>query len=227
MRRFEWIAATLVISLLAATGASAQECGAPARCEGVEAKVGTEKRSLNWGLPGDRSVDDSLRPARTLSPGDGKSAREASVHLVQGPAPEFGTPNVVFVVGIWRIVRTKDDFYFWRDNGELAIQVTRDSNGWWGLRRQSREDVVRSSGALMDTEGRDNNFYDRPWSRASGATRPVSTLAYEFTGTQGTTFIRVANDQIRITLTDKGEIVLNSRQRNIIFRTREGASFTY
>jgi hypothetical protein len=137
-------------------------------------------------------------------------------------APAFGTPNVVFVAGIWRIVRSSGEFYLWADNGDRAIQITVDSNGWWGVRRQSDEKVVWSSGSTGE-----GTFYERPWLRAAGPAFPISSVTHEVRGTQGTTFIRVSGDQIRITLTDRGEIQVDSKSRAIVFKTSRGGTVTF
>lgn len=140
-------------------------------------------------------------------------------------APPFGTPNVVFAVGAWRIMKLSQEsreIYLWTDNGDRAIQVTLDSNGWWGLRRLSDEKVVWSAGNTGV-----GSFYERPWLRAEGAVFPISAVAYEGRGTHGTTSFEVANDQIRITLVDRGEIQLDTRTRRIIFRNNRGETVTF
>jgi hypothetical protein len=99
-----------------------------------------------------------------------------------GRTPAFGTPDVVFVAGIWRIIRSRGEFYLWTDNGDTAIQITLDSNGWWGLRRGTLERIVWSSGKT-----RVDPFYDRPWQRATGATFPTSSAAHQGPSRWGTT----------------------------------------
>jgi len=139
-----------------------------------------------------------------------------------GQAPAFGTPNAVFVVGQWRIVKSAGEFYFWTDNGNKAIQVTLDSNGWWGVRRFSDEKVVWSSGSTGE-----GSFYERPWQRFGGPTYTLSTITYEGRGSHGATSIRVGGNQIRITLTDRGEIELNTQAPAIVFRSSRGGTFTF
>jgi hypothetical protein len=131
--------------------------------------------------------------------------------------PVFGTPDVVFAVGVWRMMRHQGEFYLWTDNGDTAIQITLDSNGWWGLRRRAEERIVWSSGKT-----RSDPFYDRPWLRAQGAIHAVSNAAYEGRSQWGVTYLDIANDRIRITLTDRGEIQLDSRRPMILFRTSRG-----
>jgi hypothetical protein len=138
----------------------------------------------------------------------------------QGPA--FGTPNLVFAAGIWRIIRSQGEFYLWTDSGNTAIQITLDSNGWWGLRRYGDEKIVWSSGKTHN-----DPFYDRPWLRPQSADFPIATAAYQGRSQWGVTYLDIGNDQIRITLTDRGEIQLDTRTPTIVFRTGRGEMVTF
>ena len=141
-----------------------------------------------------------------------------------GPSrtPAFGTPEVVFVAGIWHIVRSRGEFYLWTGNGDTAIQITLESNGWWGLRQGTLERIVWSSG-----ETRADPFYDRPWQRATGAPFPMSSAAYQGPSKWGTTFLDITGDHIRITLTDRGMIEIGTRDPRIVFRTSMGRAVTF
>jgi hypothetical protein len=139
-----------------------------------------------------------------------------------GRTPAFGTPEVVFVAGIWRIIRSRGEFYLWTNNGDTAIQVTIESNGWWGLRRGALESIVWSSGKT-----RVDPFYDRPWQRATGATFPTSSANYQGPSRWGTTYLDISNDQIRITLTDGGQIQLDTRTPRVTFLTSFGRSVNF
>jgi hypothetical protein len=165
-------------------------------------------------------------PAQSQQGGSNSGAATPGPTPAPGPAPmpgppthtpAFGTPNVVFVVGIWRIIRSQGEFYLWTDNGDTAIQITLDSNGWWGLRRRADERIIWSSG-----KSRNDPFYDRPWLRAPGATYPISDATYQDRSQWGVTYLDIANDWIRITLTDRGEIQLDARTPAIVFRTSRG-----
>ncbi len=138
-----------------------------------------------------------------------------------GPGPDtgpaFGTPNVVFTTGTWSIIRSQGEFYLWTGNGDTAIQITLDFNGWWGVRRGWNERIVWSSG---DTKV--DPFYDRPWQRPPSITYPISSTAYHGPSRWGTTFLDISNDQIRITLTDRGLIQIDTRSNRIVFTTSRG-----
>jgi len=139
-----------------------------------------------------------------------------------GRTPAFGTPEVVFVAGIWRIIRSRGEFYLWTNNGDTAIQITIESNGWWGLRQGTLESIVWSSGKT-----RVDPFYDRPWQRATGATFPASSANYQGPSRWGTTYLDISNDQIRITLTDKGQIQLDTRTSRVTFLTSFGRTVNF
>jgi hypothetical protein len=139
-----------------------------------------------------------------------------------GRTPTFGTPNVVFVAGIWHIIRSQGEFYLWTHNGDTAIQITLESNGWWGLRQGTLERIVWSSG-----ETRVDPFYDRPWQRATGATFPMSSAAFQGPSRWGTTSLDLAGDRLRIMLTDRGLIEIDTRTSGIVFRSSTGRSVTF
>ena len=159
-------------------------------------------------------------PVQSPQGGSNTGSATAGPTPTPGPPthiPAFGTPNVVFVVGVWRIIRSQGEFYLWTEDGDTAIQITLDSNGWWGLRRRADERIVWSSGKT-----RNDPFYDRPWLRAPGATYAISDAAYQDRSKWGVTYLDIANDRIRIALTDRGEIQLESRTPTIVFRTSRG-----
>jgi hypothetical protein len=147
----------------------------------------------------------------------------ADLHFAQATA--FGAPGSTFVAGIWRIERISDDFYFWVDNGAKAMQITVDSNGWWGLRSSSNEHVVKSDGGFMTRT--DTQFYQRPWQGYAKATFPIANVKYQLRGRHGPTLFDISNDQIRIRLPDNGEIAIDTRQPAIVFKTKYGRTFDF
>jgi hypothetical protein len=169
---------------------------------------------------------DARSPKVTFRTNGGRTVSFDEAATAPPPTAEFGTPDVVYSVGIWRIVRTTlggaGQISFWTGNGDTAVEVVLDSNGWWRVRDRSREQIVWSAGHTSP-----QNFYERPWQNPGRAAVPISTASYQARGSEGTTFVDVANDQIRITLTDRGEIRFDPRSPRITFRTNGGKTVSF
>jgi hypothetical protein len=77
--------------------------------------------------------------------------------------------------------------------------------------------------------GAATQFYERPW--LAGTIRtvllPIAQVKYQLRGSHGTTVFDISGDQIRIRLTDNGEILMDTRQSGITFRTKFGKTFTF
>jgi uncharacterized caspase-like protein len=167
-------------------------------------------------------------PAQPTPPQAGASPPPAA-----SQTPAFGTPDVVYSVGVWRIVKTASagdwHIFFWTDNGDTAVDLVLSSNGYWGLRRQSREYTVHSTGEVKEWR-----FAAQPWLKAVGRVFPIVSLTYEEKG-PGLTSILIGHDQIRITLPPSrvlphrglGVIHLDTRSRAIKFISYDGKSHTF
>ncbi len=223
------IRTALIAGALAAGLVGPVEAGQLDRATAGNANPATHAEALLGGVvpvtsPQGHSNLDSSGPRQGPGPGrDGGPNSDPNRGPERGPSsgpdrgPAFGTPNIVFTAGSWSIIRSQGEFYLWTGNGDTAIQITLDSNGWWGLRRGWDERIVWSSGKTKA-----DPFYDRPWQRPPSTSYPISSTAYQGPSRWGTTFLDIGNDQIRITLTDRGVIQIDARSSRIVFTTSRG-----
>ncbi|MBN1523877.1 MAG: hypothetical protein JW904_05300 [Spirochaetales bacterium] len=138
---------------------------------------------------------------------------------------EFGDPNAFFSFGKWMCGKTSDDSFiaWYGDGSSVAIEIKKNSNGWWLLKTGNTEKVVWSSG---NTNPR--SFSQHPWEKKTNDTAELPRNA-ELTLSHGklqTTVTRVTG-YLEIVPSDEGIITLFMDRDSVYYTSKTGKEFQY
>ncbi|KOR32333.1 hypothetical protein TI05_07885, partial [Achromatium sp. WMS3] len=152
-----------------------------------------------------------------------EAERQAQAAKVK-TASEVVKVGIKYQVGDWYLFRDPDDgdvylWYYGINNAiTTAIEIVRDSGGWYKIIRNNKILVVYSSGRTRNRRA----FYKKPWKKNRLAKSLASFGSFSISGTEGITYFKFSQTTITITLPNKGKIVLNTDSPLIQFTSSLG-----
>jgi len=179
-------------------------------------------------------------PVRNLRPGsydisviyeDGNVEKD-TVEILPGQAASlsfeyaptaFAKPGVHYLAGDLHVLRNEDgDLYLWHTARDFAVEIIKDSNGWWRLRLDGEEYVVYSSGRKEK-----QSFYDRPWSKVPEPEIVSDYVSFELVGKEGKTTVSLDDSMAAILLSDGGSISIPTKEPYAAYLDSESAFSIY
>jgi hypothetical protein len=130
----------------------------------------------------------------------------------------FGTAGQRFQFGGWTIERmSSGDTYLWFGSGpSAAIELIKDSNGWWRLATPGNEWVMWSTGSREA-----QHFYEHPWQSAGTSIQAPDGGSFTLEGSFGSqtlvTRIEISGRNLAITVADGKKIQVRADSAHAVF----------